>query len=689
MAVVLLLLVCGRMSVAAGSASAEATKAGSAKGSFTLYKFAKAIGQESYALRASEHDRIELRDTFLFTDRGSKVLLKTVLVADGRLRPLTFATDGGTSRTSEVHDTLERVAGGGVRVPETVRLPETFRLTRDGATSEVRAAGDVFFMDGYAPVAMQELLVRFWDGQGRPDSVELLPAGRVSIRAAGTVVVRARGAMPEELFGFTVSGLIWGQECLWMDGAGHLVALVSTDAEFDHFEAVRAGYEEALPVFIAGAARANLEALGRLTATAQRRPGRRPAGGLAIEGGTLIDGLGGAPVADAVVLLEGDRIVAAGARGTVMVPRGTPTLDARGRWILPGLWDMHAHYEQVEWGPVYLASGVTTVRDCGNEFDFITTVRDAVRDGRGIGPEILMAGLVDGSGPQSLGAIVADTPEQARAVVARYKAAGALEIKLYSSIKPALVPVFAAEAHRLGMTVTGHVPTGMTATEAVMAGMDQINHASYPAMEFAGVKDAGELPKHLRLDFGSERSRRLMAIFQAHGTVFDPTLALFELEDHPARVAVASFEPGVEKVAAPLAYGLAHGGVGAKDEAAATAWSQAILATVRALHAAGLPIVAGTDQAVPGYSLHREMELYVAAGMTAMEAIQAATTVPARVMGLADQLGSVTAGKRADLLLLDADPLADIRATRRVWRTVAAGVVYEPGPLWQSVGFTP
>ena len=669
--VVLLLLVCGRVSVAARSANGET------RGTFTLYKFAKAIGRESYTLRASGADRMELRDTFLFTDRGSKVPLRTMLVADGRLRPLLFATDGSTSRTSEVHDTLERVAGGGVRVPETVRL------TRDGVTSEVRAAREVFFMDGYAPVAMQELLLRFWDGHGRPDSVELLPAATVKIRPAAGLSVRGQDGRVEELFGYTVAGLIWGQECLWMDGGGHLVALVSTDAEFDHFEAVRAGYEEALPVFIAGAARANLEALETMAT------GRAAASRLAIVGGTLIDGLGGPPVTDAVVLLDGDRIVAAGAREAVTVPRGTPTLDARGRWILPGLWDMHAHYEQVEWGPVYLASGITTVRDCGNEFDFITTVRDALRSGRGIGPEILIAGIVDGSGPQSLGAIVADTPEQARAVVARYKAAGALEIKLYSSIKPALVPVFAAEAHRLGMTVTGHVPTGMTATEAVLAGMDQINHASYPAMEFANVKEGGQLPKEITIDFGSERSRRLMAIFKAHGTVFDPTLALFELVYHPERVAVASFEPGVEKVAPPLQYGLAHGGVDARDEAAATSWYQAMLATVRALHAAGLPIVAGTDQAVPGYSLHREMELYVAAGMSPMEAIQAATTVPAKVMGMADQVGSVTAGKRADLVLLEADPLVDIRATRQVWRTVAAGVMYEPGPMWRSVGFVP
>jgi len=113
------------------------------------------------------------------------------------------------------------------------------------------------------------------------------------------------------------------------------------------------------------------------------------------------------------------------------------------------------------------------------------------------------------------------------------------------------------------------------------------------------------------------------------------------------------------------------------------------MATLRALHEAGIPIVAGTDQAIPGYSLHREIELYVEAGFTPLEALQAATIVPARALGVESESGSLTPGKRGDVLLLDTDPLADIHNTRKVWRTVAAGAVYDPAPLWKSVGFAP
>jgi imidazolonepropionase-like amidohydrolase len=113
------------------------------------------------------------------------------------------------------------------------------------------------------------------------------------------------------------------------------------------------------------------------------------------------------------------------------------------------------------------------------------------------------------------------------------------------------------------------------------------------------------------------------------------------------------------------------------------------MATLRALHAAGIPMVAGTDQTIPGYSLHRELEIYVEGGFTPLEALQSATIVAARALGVDSESGSLQKGRRGDVLLLDADPLADIHNTRKVFRTIAAGTVYTPGPLWQSVGFQP
>src|SRR5580765_6732574 len=245
-----------------------------------------------------------------------------------------------------------------------------------------------------------------WCGTGPPTKLATLPAGAVKVEPRGQDSIRV-GGKEEKLDRYTVEGLIWGRETLWFDGNRSLVAAISTDAEFDHFEAIREGYESALGDFVG---RAGADGMAALADISKGIPGSR-AETLAIVGGTLIDGTGAAPVADAAVVIRKGRIAAAGPRSKVKIPKHANLVDAHGKTILPGLWDMHAHFEQVEWGPIYLAAGVTTVRDCGNEFEFITAVRDAVAQGRGLGPRLLLAGIVDGSGPLELGVARVDTPE--------------------------------------------------------------------------------------------------------------------------------------------------------------------------------------------------------------------------------------------------------------------------------------
>lgn len=657
------------------SLTALAQQAQQTSGTFILHKFAKAIGKEAYTLDRTP-ERLLLTSDFLFTDRGSKVPLKTTFTAAPDLTPLSLALVGRSSRNSELNDTFTLASG-------------TLTLSRQGQTSTSPAPPNSFLIDGYSPVAMQQMLLNFWLSHGRPASIPTPPTGSVTIRPAGNLTIIAEGK-PVHLTAYTVSGLIWGVESLWLDDQNQLAALVSTDAEFDHFEAIREPYESSLATFIAAAAKDDLAALATLTAGARQPPAKR----LLITNVTLIDATGAAPLKNASVFIE-DGVIVRITQNARPDPRNTTILDGTGKFLIPGLWDMHAHYEQVEWGPIYLASGITTVRDLGNEFDFITTVRDTLRAGKGIGPQILMAGVVDGSGPRSLGAILADTPEEAIAVVHRYHDAGALQIKIYSSVKPALVPVITAEAHRLGMTVTGHVPTGMTTAQAVEAGMDQINHIQYPASDLQSFTATPSNPNHpvAKTDFSSPADQKKLALFQQHKTVFDPTLSLMEWLTHTRSRPVASFEPGVTHIAPQLVEALNSPGIpeGSADRAAdrATAYFNSFLNTTRALHQAGLRIVAGTDQNIPGYSLHRELELYVQAGFTPLEALQSATSVPAEVMGLTSTTGTIAIGKRADLLLLDADPLADIANTRRIYRTIAAGAIYTPAPLWQSVDFKP
>jgi imidazolonepropionase-like amidohydrolase len=415
---------------------------------------------------------------------------------------------------------------------------------------------------------------------------------------------------------------------------------------------------------------------------------------LALVGATLIDGTGSAPVADSVIVIKSGRIVAAGPRANVTIPKNATILDEKGKTILPGLWDMHAHFEQVEWGPIYLAAGVTTVRDCGNELEFIKAVRDAIAQGRGLGPRLLLAGIVDGTGKFQIGVQRVDTPEQARLWTNKYHDAGFQPMKIYSSMKLEEVKAVAEEAHRLGMTVTGHVPIGLSGYQVIEAGQDQINHAHFifdmmlPALP-PDAKRADRLKAMADVNLDSPQAQEAISFLKKHGTVVDPTIALAEFYTASTAKPPASFEPGVLKVPSELAGPLADVGPPGPNADLQEKIFQKQLAMLGALHRAGIPIVAGTDQTVPGHSLHREIELYVQAGFTPMEAIQAASIVPARVMGLEKDLGTVETGKRADLIVIAGDPLADIHNTRKVERVITNGVMYNAAELWQSVGFKP
>ena len=645
------------------------------EGKFILHKFENPIGQETYRITRSG-DILTTAINFKFTDRGGPVPLAVIFESSSDLTPAAFGIRGRTSRSSRIDDSV--VVG-----TDSIRL-------RDGdAWTTLPRPATFFTIAGYAPVTMQMLMVRFWASHGSPGELPRVPGSAVRIEPRGyDTVDAARG--PAILRRFTVEGLIWGRETIWLDGSLHIAAVVSTDAEFDHFEAVAEGYERSLGKFVGRAGRDEMAALAEFS----RGISGIHEGAIALVGGTLIDGTGAPPVTDAAVVIEHGRITAAGPRKSVNIPSSARVVQTGGKTILPGLWDMHAHVEQVEWGPIYLAAGVTTVRDCGNEFEFITAVRDAIAGGRGLGPRILCAGIVDGSGPYALGVARVDTPEEARAWVHRYHDAGFQQMKIYSSVNLEELSVVTAEAHRLGMTVTGHVPNGLNIYQVVGAGQDQINHLHYvldimhPPFP-PGATKIEQMKALAAIDLNSPEARRAIEFLKEHHVVVDPTAALTELYTASTAKPVESFEPGAAKVAPELAAQLTDIGPPGPVSDIVEGMFRKGLEVIGALHRAGVTIVAGTDQSVPGYSLHREMELYNEAGFTPMEAIQAATSVPARVMGLDNELGTLEPGKRADLIIVDGDPLRDLRKLRNVESVITNGSLYNTAELWRSVAFKP
>ena len=276
----------------------------------------------------------------------------------------------------------------------------------------------------------------------------------------------------------------------------------------------------------------------------------------------------------------------------------------------------------------------------------------------------------------------------------KYHDAGFQQMKIYSSVQLEEVKNVADEAHRLGMTVTGHVPKGLNAYQTIEAGQDQINHMPYivdimePPLP-AGATRLDRAEARANLDLNSPEARKAIAFLVEHGTVVDPTLAIFEFVSASTAKPPASIEPGVLKVAPELQAILTDVGPPSPVADINERVFANELAVVGALHKAGVPIVAGTDQTVPGHSLYREIELYVQAGFTPMEAIQAATIVPARVMELDKEVGTVEAGKRADVIILDGNPLESIHNIRKVEFVITNGTMYNCAELWRSVGFKP
>jgi imidazolonepropionase-like amidohydrolase len=255
------------------------------------------------------------------------------------------------------------------------------------------------------------------------------------------------------------------------------------------------------------------------------------------------------------------------------------------------------------------------------------------------------------------------------------------QIKVYTQIQPDVLKAISTEAHKRGMTVTGHVPAAVNAFEGVADGMDQINHLQFVTRAMVPEGQTGPV------DLESKRAQEMIALLKEKQIVVDPTLGWGEMAGHPKSVDVASFEPGIKTAPYTLSSKFRALGVPAADDAKFSERMKTNLEVVGALYRAGVPIVPGSDTGLLGYGLDRELELYVQAGMTPMAAIQSATIVAARVMKRDGESGSIEVGKRADLVLVEGNPLEHISDIRRVISVVSDGRMYDSKALGRSVGF--
>lgn len=419
---------------------------------------------------------------------------------------------------------------------------------------------------------------------------------------------------------------------------------------------------------------------------------------LAIIHVNLIDATGAPVQADMTVIVQGKQILQLGKSASTTVPKAARVVDGRGKYLIPGLWDMHVHEIFGAWLPedekitpvLFVANGVTGVRDMGGDLEPLKKWRARIAEGKLLGPRMIIAGpMLDGPIPQFPSSAPVKDAAEGRRIVDELQKNGADFIKIQSLIPRDGYFAAADEAKKLGIVFAGHVPDKVRATEASNAGQKSIEHLTGVFEGCSTVEDelmaAPRGPGRGRFlsTYDPERAKALIALFLKNQTWQVPTL-YWERGEWLIEQTNSGPDP-LEKYA-PVAWRDRTWPMFTRD--ISKGWStdpvadrekffQAELKMVGEMNRAGVPILAGTDTAAgvrvyPGFSLHDELELLVRAGLTPMEALQAATLNAGKYLDLADT-GTIEKGKRADLVLLDSNPLVDIKNTRTIQSVVLAG----------------
>ncbi len=411
---------------------------------------------------------------------------------------------------------------------------------------------------------------------------------------------------------------------------------------------------------------------------------------------TVIDVGAGLAEPNMVVVTERAHIAAVGKKGTVAVPEGATVVNGRGKFLIPGLWDMHVHTVFGDWFPggkeialpLFIANGVTGVRDMGGELEVLLQWRKEIEQGSLIGPRMVISGpMLDGPVPRFPSSIAVATPEDGSRAVSGLKRRGADFIKLQSLMTAEAVAAILDEARRIGIAVAGHVPDAVRASDASNAGQKSFEHL-IGIFEGSSTREdeflkGGESSGKFLESFDPGKSAALIATLARNQTWQCQTLVwehggmLLEerdlAHDPLGKFAPASWKEGTWK---RFSDEILKGNV--DDLSTRRKFVDKSLEVVSAMHRGGVPFLAGTDTAAgvyvfPGFSLHQELEIFAMAGFTPREALETATTHPAKFLGMEDRLGAVERGKLADLILLDANPLEDVRNTRKISAVVANG----------------
>lgn len=611
---------------------------------------------------------------FQFNDRGRGPKTSSVIKLDAQGIPVSETVTGNDYLKSPVGETYMQEAG-----------VAHWKSEFEEGEKKLTAPAVYVALNG-APAEMS-LLAKVALANG--GAVALLPDGQAKIERLAEVDL-ATTAEKKQVALYAITGLDFAPTYLWLDDRLTFFAAVDP-------------WSTVIPEGWEGTAKTLQEAQDKAAharaADLAAELAHPAPNGIVFAHVNLFDAQSGQTLKDQTVVVQGARISGFGPARQMNAPAGAEVVDGTGKTLLPGLWDMHAHVGDND-GLLNLAAGVTTVRDLANDTESLLARRKRIEEGKEIGTRIVLAGIIDGPGPfQGPTKVLVSTPDEARAAVDNYVRLGYVQIKIYSSVKPELVPVIVKEAHQHGLRVSGHIPAEMTAAQCVELGYDEIQHANFLMLNFMpDVKNTNSTSRFTEvakrgadLKLNSPQFQSFVKLLEDHHTVLDPTLSIFEdmFEGRAGKIPVG-YEAVARRLPPQVRRGLLTAGLtppAGMDQQYRRSFTK-MVEMVSAMYRAGIPIESGTDS-MAGFAFDRELELHVEAGIPAKKVLQDATLGAAQIMKLDDELGSIVPGKLADLTLVNGDPAAHISDIRKTALVVKNGVIYKPEELYEALGVTP
>ncbi len=613
--------------------------------------------------------------TFEFNDRGRGPDTTTVVELNDRGIPVMFESTGVNYLKGEVNESF-KVENGRARWQSSIEQ------------GDQPFAGDRFYLPESWSPEYSAILARaiLQDEDGK---LPLLPSGEATIeKVLEQQVSTDNGSKTITLY--AINGLRAMPDFIWLDEQLELFG-------FD------AGWFGMTPAGLSG----NIDLLkqhqeqqtGHYIQQFSAEISQPTDGLLAITNASVFDPEDGSVTHNSTVFILEGKITAV-YTGSVVIPEDAKQIDAAGGFVMPALWDMHAHIQPDSYFN-YLAQGVTNVRDMANNPGYILRAQHDIASGKVAAPNIHAMGFIDKksefAAPTGL---LAESLEQALEHVDYYAQHGFRGIKLYSSIEPEWVVPMIQRAHDRGMTVLGHIPSGMSAEDAVQAGFDEITHINMLFLNFLGARDidtrtpkrftqVGELAE--TIDLQSPEVSEFIDVLAAGNIAHDPTMGIFldMFYNQPGEM-TSVFKPIADHLPALLRRGMISSeGFNAGNEQSYAAAGDAVKQMVKMLHEKGVQILPGTDNAFPGMALIRELAFYVDAGVPNAAVLRTATLDSARHLGLDQQYGRIAPNQKAHLLIVDGNPLENIDDLHRVRTVIKDHNIYDAAEILRRQGFTP